>query len=111
MQEREYTSINESKWEAHASQRRERGPTTINGPFNDNEHHQMYAPHGTGRVHINSGADICVYLYERARHPVEEALGEPGGLVAAGGVDDALGAVEVLLEGAAQQLHVLVLRR
>ena len=49
------------------------------------------------------------YLDEGPGHPVEEALGEPGGLVAAGGVDDALGAVEVLLEGAAQQLHVLVL--
>lgn len=50
-------------------------------------------------------------LDERPRHPVEEALGEPGRLVAARGVDDALGAVEVLLEGAAQQLHVLVLGR
>lgn len=50
-----------------------------------------------------------MYLYQRPRHPVQKVLGEPGRLVAAGGVDDPLGAVEVLLEAAAKELHVLVL--
>lgn len=51
---------------------------------------------------------FLLYLDQRSAHPVQEALGEPGSLVSAGGVDDPLGAVEVLLEGAAEQLHVLL---
>lgn len=45
-------------------------------------------------------------LDERTRHAIQEALGEPGGLIAACGVDHVLGALQVGLKGAAQELNV-----
>ena len=52
---------------------------------------------------------LTVLLDQRTRHPVQELLGESRRVTSARGVDNLLAAVEVTLEAAAQNLHVVVL--
>ena len=48
------------------------------------------------------------YLNERPGHPIKKRFSESGSVVAARGVDNALGAVQVLLKAAAEQSHVFL---
>ena len=48
-------------------------------------------------------------LHEWPRHPVQESLGEAGGVHAAGVVHHLLAAVQVALEAAAEHLHICLL--
>ena len=50
-----------------------------------------------------------MYLVERSGHSVKELLGEDGGLPAAGGVDDHHAALQVLMEAAAEDAHVVLI--
>ena len=51
----------------------------------------------------------AVLLDQGPGHTVQELFGEAGSVGAAGGVDHLLAAVEVALEAAAQNLHVVLL--
>ena len=50
-----------------------------------------------------------MYLVERSGHSVKKLLGEDGGLPAAGGVDDHHAALQVLMEAAAEDAHVVLI--
>ena len=52
---------------------------------------------------------LAVLLHQGPGHPVQELLGEARGVGAARGVDHLLTAVEVALEAAAQDLHIVLL--
>merc|ERR1719319_192167 len=62
------------------------------------------------RAHLRAHAVVlAVALYQGSGHPVQESLGETRRVLATGVVHHLLAAVQVLLETAAQNLHIVLL--